>query len=90
MSEKAQLITLLFFLIAFFFELTRSGTESCRPRYIKPKSFFRMIDSDDGLLQITAEDGIAVRHHYANTLWMTEQDVETNTENKHNMLCSEV
>ena len=87
MNNTLCIVILLGALIAFYAELVRYDIELRRPRYMKPKSFCKMGDSGDGLLQITAEN--TVNHHYINDLYMDEQDMETSTENKHNMLCSE-
>ena len=76
MSEKTQFIILFCFLIMFLIELIHFYIDSRRPRYMKPKSFFKMHDNETGILAYTAEHDVQVTHHYAESLFAKSEDVE--------------
>ena len=76
MSEKTQLLITLVFLLFFLIVLIHQLVELKRPRYLKPKSFFKMHDSEDGILADAAKNGVIVTHHYAKDLFVDDKNAE--------------
>lgn len=83
MSDTTCIFILVGALIAFYVELVRYDIELCSPRYLKPKGFFRMYDTEDGLLQLTTEEDIQVKHQYITNMWMETQDVVSDRDIDH-------
>ena len=75
MSDTTYILILVGALIACYFEMVRYDIELRSPRYLKPKGFFRMHDIEDGVLQLTTEEDIQVKHQYITNMWMETQDV---------------
>lgn len=85
MTEKQLLIFTAITLSIWLVDLCRMYSELCRPGYLKPKSFFRMSDSGDGLLQLAAEEGIQVKHQYITNMWFEPQNMGSKCEPDHNI-----
>ncbi|MBQ8805941.1 MAG: hypothetical protein IJZ68_05610 [Bacteroidaceae bacterium] len=85
MTEKQLLIFTAIFLFIWLVDLIHTYCELRRPDYLKPKNFFRMYDSGDGLLRLAAEEGIQVKHQYITNMWMETQDVVSEKDMEHNI-----
>ena len=74
--EKMELILAFFAILGFLIFLIFAKSRIMRPNYLKPLSFFKMVNDSD-LLEHTAEEGIKVTVYYAETLFTNPNESET-------------
>ena len=76
--EKIELLMAILALSAFLIYLLSANSKIMRPRYLKPLSFFRMVNDSD-LLEYTADNGVKVTVYYAESLftYLSEGEVQT-------------
>ena len=75
MNEKLQLIILFLVHLALLIYMVHTLIEMRRPRYLKPKSFFKMHDSETGILAYTAENGVQVTHQYITNMFVDKKEL---------------
>lgn len=74
--EKMELILAFFAILGFLVFLIVANSRIMRPNYLKPLSFFKMVNDSD-LLEYTAEEGIKVTVYYAESLFANPNESET-------------
>lgn len=74
--EKMELIVAFFAILGFLIFLIVTNSRIMRPNYLKPLSFFKMVNDSD-LLEYTAEEGIEVTVYYAESLFANLNESET-------------
>lgn len=75
MNEKLQLIIMFLVCLAWLVYMVHTLIEMRRPRYLKPKSFLKMYESETDILAYTAENGVQVTHQYITNMFVNKEEL---------------